>query len=336
MKTLHLSESETKKAAEILKNGGIVAIPTETVYGLASNTFNVNAIKKIFEAKGRPADNPLIVHIANLNDIHKVASEFNEKAQKLANKFWPGPLTMILPKNKDVPSIVTAGMNSVAVRFPSNEVAREIINLSGDPLVAPSANISGSPSPTKFKHVVDDLENKVDALVDGGECKYGLESTVISLLGTVPKLLRPGAITPEEIEKVIGKIEIDNSVYSKIKEGQKALCPGMKYKHYSPKANVILLEGSTEKYTEFIKNNSKENLVALCFDEDIPKLLCRYIPYGSQNDFKSQAKKLFSSLREADKLNPSIIYAHCPHAEGIGIAVYNRLIRSAGFDIIKL
>ena len=199
MKTLHLDETNLTQAAKILSSGGIVAIPTETVYGLAGNAFDPQAIKKIFIAKGRPSDNPLIVHISDIEEVYNVVSYFPQKAKKLAEKFWPGPLTMILPKNKNIPDEVTAGMDSVAVRFPSNKIAREIIKKSGVPLVAPSANLSGRPSPTQFSHVVKDLDGKVDAIVDGGNCDIGVESTVISLLQDVPKLLRPGAITPEDI-----------------------------------------------------------------------------------------------------------------------------------------
>ncbi len=336
MKTLKLKSGDEKKAAEILKNGGIVAIPTETVYGLAASAFDENAVKKIFIAKGRPSDNPLIVHIADLNEIKKVACEFGEKAKKLAEKFWPGPLTMILPKSKDIPLCVTAGMPSVAVRFPSNKIANKIIKLAGVPLVAPSANLSGSPSPTKFKHVLEDLDGRVDAIVDGGDCDFGVESTVISMVCEVPRLLRPGKITPEQIEEVIGGIEIDDAVYSKLKPGQVALSPGMKYKHYAPKTKVYLVKGSSQDYADFINSKKSENILALCFEEDKKLLETDFLSYGSETDFSSQAKNIFSCLREADKLGHDAIYAHFAEPKGVGLAVYNRLIRSAGFDVIKL
>jgi len=336
MKTLYLKSNETEKAAKIIKNGGIIAIPTETVYGLAANTFNEEAVRKIFLAKGRPSDNPLIVHIASVMDIYDIVTDFPVKAQKLAKKFWPGPLTIILPKKSVIPDIVTGGINSVAVRFPAHELAQEIIKKSGVPLVAPSANSSGSPSPTNANHVINDLDSKIDAVLDGGSCKVGLESTVISLTEETPRLLRPGAITPSDIEKVIGKIYIDNSVYSKLNPQEKVISPGTKYKHYSPKAKVILIKASSEKYAKFVNSKSSENLLSLCFEEDISKLNVPYISYGSKNDYSFQAQKLFESLREADDKKVSIIYAHACNIEGVGIAVYNRLVRAAGFNILKL
>lgn len=336
METLYLEKSETKKAAEILSQGGLVAIPTETVYGLAADAFNEKAIKNIFIAKGRPSDNPLIVHISKLNDIYKVVSDFNLKAQKLAKAFWPGPLTMILHKNENIPLVVTANMQTVAVRFPSNTIAREIIDFLGEPLVAPSANLSGKPSPTKASHVLEDLNGKIDAIVDGGDCDFGLESTVVSLVGETALILRPGAITPNQIENVLGSVKIDDCVFSKIKSNQKVLSPGMKYKHYAPKAKVYLVNSNCEKYCEFINNKKDENILALCFDEDVNFIKTKFISYGSQSDFLNQAKNLFSCLRQADKLNPSTIYTHITNPQGVGLAVYNRLIRSAGFDIIDL
>ena len=338
METLILSENETDKAAKIIKEGGIVGIPTETVYGLAADAFNPLAIKKIFLAKGRPSDNPLIVHISKIEDVFKVVSEFNEKAEILAKNFWPGPLTMILPKNKQIPSVVTAGADSVAVRFPSHAVARKIIELSGVPLVAPSANLSGKPSTTRFSHVLEDLNGKVDALVNGGDCKFGLESTVISLLEDVPVILRPGAITPEQIEKVIGNVRIDDSIFHKIEKDKPVLSPGMKYKHYSPDAEVIILKGEKEDYANFVNkiSDEKEGTLALCFDEDISLLSAPYISYGSKSDSLSQAHNVFDGLRKADKMGAKIVYVHYYDTDGLSLAVYNRLIRAAGFKVIDL
>lgn len=336
MKTLHLTHNDIQVAANIIKNGGIVAIPTETVYGLAASAFDPAAIKKIYEAKGRPSDNPLIVHICDLKGIYEIVSDFPLKAQKLIDEFWPGPLTIILPKNSNVPSIVTSGMDSVAVRFPSHMLAQDIIRGSGVPLVAPSANLSGRPSPTKFSHVIDDLDGKVDAILDGGDCNFGLESTVISFMEGTPVLLRPGAVTPSEIEAIIGNIVVDDCVYSEMKSGSKVISPGTKYKHYSPKAKVIMIKGNSKSYAEFLSSHIDENPLALCFEEDIPFLEVPYISYGSLTNEIEQAKNLFDALRKADKLNPSVIYAHSPNSQGTGIAVYNRLIRSAGFNIIEL
>lgn len=338
MDTLILNENEADKAAEIIKSGGVVGIPTETVYGLAANAFDPNAIKKIFLAKGRPADNPLIVHISKTEDVFKVVSEFNKKAEILAKNFWPGPLTMILPKNKQVPKIVTAGADSVAVRFPSHVVARKIIELSGVPLVAPSANLSGKPSTTRFSHVLEDLNGKVDAIINGGDCKFGVESTVISLLESTPRILRPGAITPEQIEKVVGKIKIDDSVFHKIEKDKSVLSPGIKYKHYSPDAEVIILKGEKEDYADFVnKTNIKRNdVLALCFDEDIPLIDAPYISYGSKKNSLSQAHNIFDGLRRVDKMGAKTVYVHYCDTDGLSLAVYNRLIRAAGFKIIDL
>lgn len=336
MRTLLLSGKDTQKAADIIKRGGIVAIPTETVYGLAANTFDERAVKKIFLAKGRPSDNPLIAHIAALEDVYKLVSEFPEIAQKLANKFWPGPLTMILPKKPDVPYCVTAGMESVAVRFPAHPVAHEIIKKSGVPLVAPSANISGKPSPTSFEHVVHDLYGKVDAIVDGGNCNVGVESTVISFLDLIPKILRPGFITSEDIKSVIGKIEVDKAVYENLKIGQKVLSPGMKYKHYSPSADVCLVVGSRLSYSNYVNERSKNSALALCLDEDIPFLKIPYISYGSKDDISAQERNLFGALRKIDDMNISMVYAHFSGEVSKNLAVYNRLIRAAGFKVINV
>lgn len=336
MKTLHLDETNLTQAANILLSGGIVAIPTETVYGLAGSVFNPQAIKKIFAAKGRPSDNPLIVHISDIGEIYNIVSYFSPKAKKLAEKFWPGPLTIILPKNKNIPDEVTAGMDSVAVRFPSNKIAREIIKKSGVPLVAPSANLSGKPSPTQFSHVVKDLDGKVDAIIDGGNCDIGVESTVVSFLQDTPKLLRPGAITPEDIEKTIGKIEIDKSVFEKISSNQKVLSPGTKYKHYSPKAKVIMVKAPSEIFSKYVNFNYSPGVIALCLDEDISYLKVPYISYGSIKNSMEQAHNIFDKLRKTDELNAKLVYAHFYENDEVSIAVYNRLVRAAGFEIVDL
>lgn len=336
MYTLYLNLYQVDEAAKILRNGGTVAIPTETVYGLAANAYDEKAILKIFTAKGRPSDNPLIVHIADLKDVYKVVSEFPLKAQKLAENFWPGPLTIILPRNPKIPDAVSAGMSSVAVRFPSDKIAQDIIKKSGVPLVAPSANLSGKPSATKFEHVCEDLSGRVDAIVNGGDCCFGVESTVISLLEGTPRILRPGAITKEDIEKIIGKIEVDKAVYEGIKPGQKVLSPGMKYKHYAPSAQVFMVKGPSDKYSNFVNSKYSENSVALCFDEDIPFIKIPYISYGSELKADQQAHNLFDALRKADEIGAKTIYAHFKGDGGVSMAIYNRLIRAAGFQVIEL
>lgn len=326
---------DIKTAAAILKEGGIVAIPTETVYGLAASAFNEDAIKKVFTAKGRPQDNPLIVHISRLKQIKQIASEFPKTAQKCAKKFWPGPLTIILPKNTDLNTTVTAGLNSVAIRMPSDKTARKIISKS-TPLAAPSANISGSPSPTSAQHVIDDLSGKIDAVVVGKECKVGLESTVVSLVGEHPTLLRPGGITVSMLKKVLPDLVVDPAVENELKQDSQVLSPGLKYKHYSPKTQVILVEGSTNDFVEFVNLKLGESVAALCFSEEQPNIKIPAISYGSEADDAKKAKELFVKLRELDSLNVQTVFAHAPQKTGIGLAVYNRLIRAAAFKVIKL
>lgn len=336
MKTEILNSSDTKRAAEIIKNGGLVALPTETVYGLGADAFNEDAIKKIFIAKGRPSDNPLIVHVSDINEIYNLVSDFKELAKKLASKFWPGPLTMILPKKSIVPDAVTAGFKSVAVRVPSHSLIREVIKLSKTPIAAPSANISGKPSPTKFSHVVKDMNGKVDAILDGGDCCVGLESTVISFMEDIPKIFRPGGVTFEQIKEVIGEIIIDPAVLSSIKKGQKVMSPGMKYKHYAPNAKVIVLDCNSEEYVDFVNSHASSEVAALCFNKDRDKLNVRSLSFGDEFDSSMQAKLFFDALRNFDEM-PKIktIYSRCPKKSGLGLAVYNRLIRAAGFEIRK-
>ncbi len=341
MNTLLLKDNEEdiKKAGAILARGGLVAVPTETVYGLAANALDGEAVAKIFKAKGRPADNPLIVHIADIGDIEKfsLVSEIPPKAYMLAEAFWSGPLTIIMPKGKAIPGEVSAGLDTVAVRFPSHKTAQAVIKAAGCPLAAPSANISGSPSPTTANHVLSDMNGKIDAIVDGGECAVGLESTVITLALDKPKLLRPGGITVEEIEKVIGEIDVDDAVLHELRSGEKASSPGMKYKHYSPKAEVILVSADDKKYIDFVNGKKSESVAALCYDSDRDYLEVKTYLLGAKGDYKAQAHKLFKMLREIDK-NPEIktVYARCPEPDGVGMAVYNRLVRAAGFEVINL
>lgn len=331
-KILTTSQKDIELAGEIIKNGGLVAFPTETVYGLGANALDENAVKKIYAAKGRPADNPLIVHIAEKDDILPLVSEITPKAKALIDAFFPSPLTIILKKSDIVPNLVSGGLDTVAVRMPKNETARAVIRASGCPIAAPSANTSGLPSPTKAKYVIEDMMGKIDAIIDGGSCEVGVESTVITLAGKTPVLLRPGAITKEMLEEVIGKIEISPAVLDGMKEGETAESPGMKYKHYSPKAKIVIINADKEKYESFV--NTRKNAFALCFESDtvtIPK-----VTYGKENDDLSQAKELFNKLRQLDELGAKKVYARIPNKSGVGMAVYNRLIRAAAFNIIDL
>ena len=325
-----------KTAADILVAGGIVAIPTETVYGLAANGMDPAAVAKIFAAKGRPQDNPLILHIAQLDWLGRIVSEIPETALKLAERFWPGPLTMIMRKRPEIPDVVTAGLDTVAVRFPSHPIANAIIAAAGTPLAAPSANLSGRPSPTSWRHCAADLDGRVDAIVCAGDCDVGLESTVVSLTGAVPRVLRPGGVTPEQIRSALGGVEIDDAVLSELAPGKKAASPGMKYKHYSPNARVIVIDSDAAGYASYVASHAGDGVFALCFDEDVPQLCVPCVSLGSERDESAHAHRLFNALRELDERGASVAYARRPSSEGVGLAVYNRLLRAAGFSVVTL
>ena len=343
MNTLLLGSKteDIKIAADFLKDGGVVAMPTETVYGLAADALNGDAVKKIFLAKRRPMDNPLIVHISEIEDIERfnLVSDFPEKAKKLAEHFWPGPLTIIMKKSDVIPDEVSAGLPTVAIRLPSHKVARSLIKESSTVLAAPSANRSGSPSPTTAQHVLNDLSGDIEAVVDGGMCDVGVESTVITLATKTPRLLRPGLVTVEEIEEVIGHIDVDHAVLFKLESDQKVSSPGMKYKHYAPKAKVVLINGDSDSFINFVNNEyEKDNTVgAICYDEDIKHLKAKTIPIGKSDDLQAQAHLLFDALRQVDELDCfTTVYAHCPTKTGVGMALYNRLIRAASFEVFDL
>jgi len=323
-----------KRAAELLKGGGLVGIPTETVYGLAANALDEAAVAKIFTAKGRPQDNPLIVHIAQVNWLERYAREIPDSAYKLAGAFWPGPLTMILKKSPLIPDMVTAGLDSAAFRFPSHPVAADIIRCAGLPLAAPSANISGSPSPTTAAHVLHDLDGRIDAVVDGGESSVGLESTVVILCGGTPTVLRPGGVTPEQLRAVLGEVNVDRAVTHNLPEGAVAASPGMKYRHYAPKTRVVILKGGLDKIAKFV--NDKSGAAALCFDGEEAAFSVPCVSYGARCDGASQARRLFGALRRVDGLGAQVVYARCPDEGGVGLAVYNRLLRAAAFEVLEL
>lgn len=326
------SEYDIAEAGKMIAEGKLVAFPTETVYGLGANALNEEAVRNIYLAKGRPSDNPLIVHIAEKEDIVPLVKEVTPKAKALIDAFFPAPLTIILNKSDKVGKVVSGGLDTVAVRMPKNEIARKLIKASGCPIAAPSANTSGLPSPTRVKYVIDDMMGKIDGIIDGGDCEYGVESTVITLATDVPTLLRPGAITKEMIEAVIGEITVAPAVLEGMKNDEVAASPGMKYKHYAPKAKVVIVNADKKEYEKFV--NAQKGAFALCFDDDnitIPK-----ITFGRENDDLSQAKELFDALRELDEMGAKKVYARIPHKDGVGMAVYNRLIRAAAFDIIDL
>ncbi len=337
MNTLYLkadNEADIKKAAEILRNGGTVAIPTETVYGLAANAFDAKAAVKIFEAKGRPVDNPLIVHVASFKEIEPLVKAVDTRLKALADKFWPGPLTVITPKSERIPPEVSGGLDTVGIRMPSHPTARAIIEAAGVPLAAPSANASGRPSPTSAAHVAEDMNGRIDAIVDGGRCDVGVESTIVTLATEPPTLLRPGGITPEQLEEVLGEISISHAVFEQLKEGERVQSPGMKYKHYSPKAQVTIIKGSFEQYKSFILAQ-KDEVCAVCFDGEGVNF-AKSVEYGAENDSLSQARGFFDALREVDAMGCKRAFVRCPESTGVGLAVYNRLLRSAAFREIDL
>ncbi|HZJ78474.1 MAG TPA: L-threonylcarbamoyladenylate synthase [Clostridia bacterium] len=323
-------------AAKILNDGGLVGIPTETVYGLAANALDGKAVSKIFKAKGRPQDNPLIVHISDFEQIFPLVRYVPLKAFALAKAFWPGPLTIICKKSDLVPEQVSAGLDTVAIRIPSHPIARQIIQKAAIPLAAPSANLSGSPSPTTAQHVFNDLNGKIPAIVDGGRCDVGIESTVITLVCDTPRVLRPGGISPAQLEEVLGKIEMDDSVLKMIKENAPVVSPGMKYKHYSPNADVTILKGSLDKFVAYVKRFDKESVVALCFDKEDEIIPIKCITYGEKDKPNQQAQNLFDALRKVDTVGAKKVFARCPDVNGIGLAVYNRMLRASEFKVIEL
>ena len=334
---LNIYGDQFNEAANIIKNGGLVDFPTETVYGLGGDATDKNAAAKIYAAKGRPSDNPLIIHIATPEDAEKYAHT-SALYYKLADAFMPGPLTVILPKKDSIPKEVTGGLDTVAVRCPSHPVAHKLILTSGTAIAAPSANLSGSPSPTCAKHVIDDLNGRVDCIIDGGECDIGLESTIIKLDGEKVTLLRPGAITSDALECVCDHVEISSAVTEGLKANERPLSPGMKYKHYAPKAPLVLLDGSDSSALKFMQEaQKKENCVLLCYDEEAEALNNeKIIKIGERSDLAIQAKRLFAALREADGLDCDIIYAHLPSLSGLGLALYNRLIRAAAHTVKRI
>lgn len=330
------SDEGVKKAAELLKKGEVVAIPTETVYGLAANAFDEKAVEKIFAAKGRPSDNPLIVHISELSQWASLVEKIPENALRLAKSFWPGPLTIILKKSSLIPKRTSGGLETVGVRMPFHPIARAIIGSAGVPLAAPSANNSGKPSTTTAEHCLHDLDGKIPLIVDSGECSVGVESTVITLASEVPRVLRPGGISVEKVTEVLGEVEVDNAVLNKLADGAVAASPGMKYKHYSPNAKVSIVKGDFEKFKAFVEGQNEKDVLALVFEGEGERLSVPFIEYGKENDGASQARKIFDALRKVDETNAKLVYARFPEKDGVGLAVFNRLIRAAAFSIIEL
>ena len=333
---LQANEPDTAKiAADIIKNGGLVAIPTETVYGLGANGLDEEAVAKIFIAKGRPQDNPLILHISGPEQIELFCHHIPQKAYDLAEAFWPGPLTIVLPAKDCVPKRTTGGLSTVAVRCPDHDTARAIIALSGVPIAAPSANISGKPSTTTAQHVLHDHDGKIDAIVDGGPCRVGVESTIVDLTEERPRLLRPGGIGPEALIAVLGDLIVDKAVTSQIDKDEVVKAPGMKYRHYAPQEPVVIVSGSREKAARYIRRHFQPGDRVLCFEEELPLYEgCDPLSYGQEADVNTLSAGLFAALRTLD--DPAIhqVYARCPVGGGVAYAVQNRLKKAAAFHIV--
>lgn len=330
-------EFDLQRAADILRLGGLVVFPTETVYGLGGNGLDADAAQKIYAAKGRPSDNPLIIHIAKPEDAELYAVT-NETYYRLAKAFMPGPLTVILPKRDNIPTTVTGGLDTVAVRCPSHPVAHRLIELAGIPIAAPSANLSGKPSPTSAAHVAQDMDGRVDMILDGGESEIGLESTIVKIDGDKLTLLRPGGITYDALCMVCEKVTVADAVMHRLADGERPLSPGMKYRHYAPTAPLILLEGDPERIVRFLRAEQSEgNCAILCYDDELPYLQYHNLfPVGEREDLATQAHLLFSALRRADRTDADIIYAHLPPMDGLGLALYNRMIRAAAHTVKKI
>jgi L-threonylcarbamoyladenylate synthase len=337
-----LDKSAIAEAGEVIRKGGLVAFPTETVYGLGANALDEEAVKKIFIAKGRPQDNPLIVHVSDLN-LMPLVNNIPDIAHKLMGKFWPGPLTLIMEKSSLIPDATSAGLATVGIRMPSNIIARELISAAGVPIAAPSANVSGRPSPTEASRCVEDLNGKIDFILGGGSSEVGLESTIVDCTSNPPCVLRPGGITLDMLREVDSSIYIDPAVMKKAEGDFKPKAPGMKYRHYAPKAPMKIVQGdlqkTIEKINEIVQNSidEKKKIGILATDESIDKYSkAIVISLGSRSDLQNIGKNLFEALRRFDDAGVNIILSEAFEEDGIGTAVMNRLKKSAGFDIIQV
>ncbi len=338
---------DISRAAAIIRNGGLVVFPTETVYGLGGDGLSAEAAQKIYAAKGRPSDNPLIIHVASPADARRY-TESSPAAwalyEKLAEAFMPGPLTVILPKAPEVPYSTTGGLDTVAVRCPSHPVAHALIAAAGCPIAAPSANLSGKPSPTEAAHVIHDLSGRVDMIIDGGACDIGLESTIVKIdcdAGSAYlTLLRPGGITYDALTLITDRVEIARAVSEQLAADEKPLSPGMKYRHYAPSSPLVLLDGSPDDVLAFlVRRQAEEACAILCYDEELPRLRPEnLLSIGAREDLAAHAHTLFARLREADAITPppAVIYAHLPPKTGLGLALYNRMIRAAAHTVLQV
>ncbi len=337
--------NKLQEASSILHKGGLVACPTETVYGLCANALDGDAVKSTYVAKGRPSDNPLIIHISDIDMLNKLVTKIPNKAKKLMDRFWPGALTIIFNKSDIVPYQTTGGLETVAIRMPSNKIMRELIKISELPLSAPSANLSGKPSPTTAKYVIEDMNGVIDCIIDGGKCQYGVESTIIDCTRETPVLLRPGSITVDMITEVIGAIEVDKTIIGKVTEQNKPKAPGMKYRHYAPKGEVVLVQGNIKNMPQKI-NELAESFYNLgstvgvicteetksCYDYNKYKVVC----IGTRTNLSSITPNLFQSLREMDENNIEHILCEGFSTDGEGLAIMNRLVKASSYNIINV
>ncbi len=337
VKITDIGDTKLAEMGEIIRNGGLVSFPTETVYGLGANAFDEKAVLSVFEAKNRPADNPLIVHLADICDLDSVAEEIPDEAYRLFERFSPGPLTIILKKKPTLPDAVTAGLDTVAVRIPSHPIARALIEEAGVPIAAPSSNLSGRPSPTNVQHVIDDMMGRIPAIIDGGACSVGVESTVIEIISGIVNVLRPGGITKSDLEEVLKNVTVDKHVTEMVSDGETPRSPGMKYKHYAPNAEVVVYVGDT-------KNTALEIKGLLALEKDIPcgvicydgfAFDCETVLYMGENN-KTYAERLFDALRQCDTLGIKKVFAQFTEDEDYGLAVRNRLFKAAGGRVVRI
>ena len=338
METKRLSQQDIQTAADLLRAGGLVGIPTETVYGLGANGLDPAAVGRIFQAKGRPQDNPLILHIPGADWLERYCRDIPAAAYELARRFWPGPLTMVLRRRDNVPDQVTAGLDTVGMRCPAHPLCRAVIQAADVPVAAPSGNTSGRPSPTTAAHMLEDMDGRIDAILDGGPCSVGVESTIVDLTCTPPRLLRPGGITLEQLRAALGEVAVDPAVTRLMGAGERPRAPGMKYRHYAPKAPVTVVTGAPERSAAYIAAHAGPGDGVICFEEFLPMYAGGARPVmslGPAGDTGEQARRVFDARRAFDHTAVSAIWAQCPDSGGIGLAVTNRLNKAAGFHIVE-
>ena len=331
------TKENIEKAAEIIRQGGLLGIPTETVYGLGANALNADACRRIYEAKGRPQDNPLIIHVPDASWLSRYCEKVPESAYRLAEAFWPGPLTMILPKREIVPYRTTGGLETVGVRCPNHPVTLAVIAAADVPIAAPSGNTSGRPSPTSAADMLEDMDGKIDGIFDGGPCGVGVESTIIDLTCQPPRLLRAGGLPLEELERVLGTVLVDKCITQLMTDGERPRAPGMKYRHYAPKAPVTVVTGDGKKSAAYIAAHAPEGAGVICFSEFRAQFPgCVVHELGPEGDKSEQARRVFDALREFDATDVTEIFAQCPDDAGLGLAIGNRLKKAAGFHVVEV